>query len=86
MQVEDDPLVAKPAEHVVFKNPEKGEYKIFVVDYKDRTEGSATPFIVVVKAGNVSKTFQLSAASYSTNVVTLKYGVGDETGAEFETD
>ena len=86
MQVEDDHLVANPAEHVVFKNPEKGEYKIFVVDYKDRTEGSATPFIVVVKAGNVSKTFQLSAASYSTNVVTLKYGVGDETGAEFETD
>ncbi|MBR1674665.1 MAG: hypothetical protein IJ703_06885 [Eubacterium sp.] len=86
MQVEDDHLVANPAEHVVFKNPDKGVYKISVVNYKDRTEGSDTPFIVVVKAGNVSKTFRLSTTSHSVSVVSLKYGVGDESGAEFETD
>ena len=87
MQVEDDNLVANPAEHIVFKDPqEKGVYKVFVVDYTDRTEGYDTPFLVVVKVGDKQKSFTLTASSYSTSVVSFRYGEGDESGGEFETD
>ena len=87
MQVEEENLVANPAEHIVFKDPqEKGVYKVFVVDYTDRTSGSDTPFVVVVKVGDKQKTFNLTAASYSTSVVSFRYGEGDESGGEFETD
>lgn len=87
MQVDEDELAANPAEHIVFADPnEKGVYKVFVVNYRDRTDGYDTPFIVVVKVGDKQKTFNLKASSYSTNVVSFRYGEGDETGGEFETD
>ncbi len=84
MQVSE--IVASPAEHVTFPAPAPGVYKVWVVDYTDRTEGSATPFVVVVKIGSQSKAFNLSAGSYSTSVCTFEYGAEETDSQYLDTD
>ena len=80
-------IVANPAEHVVFKeNPPQGTYTVKVVNYSDRTEDYASSFIVVVKVGDKSKTYRLTADAYTTPVCTFTYGdpEGQEQGSEHE--
>lgn len=86
MQVSD--IVASPAEHVVFPAPDEGTYTVYVNDYTDRTENSASPYVVVVKVGSKSKTFRLAANGGKQKICSFKYGGDeeDERGNEFLDD
>jgi len=79
-------IVASPAEHVDFPNPPSGEYTVSVVNFKDRTEDSDTPFVVVVEIAGKKTTYELTAGGEKsrTAVCTFKYGVpeGSEKGNE----
>ncbi len=83
MQVSE--IVANPAEHVKFVNPQNGTYKVWVHNYTDRTEDYDSPFLVVVKVKDEIKRFRLSAGGGSTQVYTFTFGPteGEETGQEF---
>lgn len=79
-------IVASPAEHVDFPNPPAGTYTVSVVNFKDRTEGSDTPFVVVVEIAGKKKVYELTAGGEKsrTNVCTFTYGKpeGTEKGNE----
>ena len=62
-------MMTNPVENIYFSSPYNGEYWIYVNDYRDRTEGSVTNFIVRITVGGESQLFN---------------GTIDETGTTLE--
>lgn len=53
----NDERKADPVENIYFSEPVSGEYWVYVYNYTDRTENSATNYLVRVTVGGESKTF-----------------------------
>ena len=53
-------IMEHPVEHITFPAPELGDYKIWVVLYKDRNYRSDTPAVVRVKFGDTEQRFEIT--------------------------
>jgi hypothetical protein len=75
-QASEYELVASPIENIFFAAPTEGSYKVFIVNYKDRTEGGASSYLVRVTVGGQSQTFSgsLDGTDNSVNILDFYYG------------
>ncbi len=80
MQVSE--IVASPAEHVDFASPPSGAYSVSVVNYRDRTEGSDSPFVVVVEIEGKKKVYELTAGGDGSRTSVCRFTYGEPEGTE----
>ena len=68
-------LMPNPVENVYFESPEDGEYWVYVINYHDRTEGSATNYLVRLQVGDEVQTFNgvLTNEDESAEIVGFRY-------------
>ncbi len=71
-----DNIVANPIENIYFQSPLPGTYKVFIVNYSDRTESGASDYMVRVTVGGQSQTYQgaLDGTGSSVDIVEINYG------------
>ena len=53
----NDRLVEEPIENVYFPDPEPGRYRVFIVNFKDRTPGEQTEYLVRMTVGETNRCF-----------------------------
>ena len=68
-------LMPNPVENVYFESPEDGEYWVYVINYHDRTDGSATNYLVRLQVGDEVQTFSgtLTNEDESAEIVGFRY-------------
>ncbi len=68
-------LMPNPVENIYFESPEDGEYWVYVINYHDRTEGSATNYLVRLQVGDEVQTFSgvLTNEDESAEIVGFRY-------------
>ena len=53
----NDRLVEEPVENVFFPDPEPGRYRVFIVNFKDRTPEGGTEYLVRMTVGETNRCF-----------------------------
>ena len=68
-------LMPNPVENIYFESPEDGEYWVYVINYHDRTDGSATNYLVRLQVGDEVQTFSgtLTNEDESAEIVGFRY-------------
>ena len=69
----NDERKADPVENIYFSEPISGEYWVYVYNYTDRTENSATNYLVRVTVGGESQTFSGTIANEADSVEILGF-------------
>ena len=71
-----DNIVSNPIENIFFQSPQPGTYKVFIVNYTDRSEGGASSYIVRVTVGGQSQTYSgsIDGTGSSVSIVEINYG------------
>ena len=76
-------IVASPIENIYFPTPADGHYKIYIRDYRDRTDGQSTHYLVRVVINGQERTFEGDIDATGTEITILEFDyLGPETSSE----
>ncbi len=75
-QASSSNIVASPIENIYFDSPQAGTYKVFIVNYSDRTEGGDSNYMVRITVGGSSETFKgtIGGTGSTVDIKQITYG------------
>ncbi|MBO4242966.1 MAG: zinc-ribbon domain-containing protein [Clostridiales bacterium] len=74
--------ITDPVENIYFAAPSNGHYKVYIHQFNDRTEDSASNYLVRITIGGESQTFTGTIDTTGTDIDILEFDYGGATGIQ----